>query len=214
MRGLDLPRGHRVTDLVSNVDLAPTILALTKATPGRVQDGRSLLPLARDRLANFGRDLLLESSRFTAIRTDRYVLVSHYRRASWELYDLKTDRYELRSLNRDPRLRSLRAELGRRLLELGTCFGAFCLEDPRVKLRLTARSGGFVRAEVLGEDADWIATTRYYTGGKRVAADAVSPFGAALPSTLFTSEIATVRARVNTTDGRSVTLTTRVPLRP
>ena len=214
MRGLDLPRGHHVADLVSNVDLAPTILALTKATPGRVQDGRSLLPLARDRLANFGRDLLLESSRFTAIRTDRYVLISHYRRSAWELYDLKTDRYELRSLHRDPKVRSLRAELARRLLDLGTCFGAFCLEDPHVRLRLTARSGGSVQADVVGGDADWIATTRFYVGGKRVAADNLTPFGATLPSTLFTSEVATVRARVNTKDGRSVTLTTRVALQP
>jgi N-acetylglucosamine-6-sulfatase len=60
LRGLDLPRGRRVTDVVSNVDLAPTFLALARVAPGRVVDGRSLLPLARDPLADFGRDLLLE----------------------------------------------------------------------------------------------------------------------------------------------------------
>jgi arylsulfatase A-like enzyme len=209
VRGLDLPRGRRVKDLVSNVDLAPTILALAKAAPGRVLDGRSLLPLARDPLADFGRDVLLESSKFTAIRTDRYVYVAHNRRA-WELYDLRTDPYQLRSRHKDPALRTLRVELGRRLLDLGTCFGAYCLEEPHLRLRLAAR-GRSVRADVAGADAAWVAATRFYVNGKRVAADNRAPFGAVLALSLLAEPNATVRVHVDTTDGRGVTITRRIP---
>ena len=130
LRGLDLPRGRRVTDVVSNVDLAPTFLALARVAPGRVVDGRSLLPLARDPLADFGRDLLLESGHFLGIRTDRYAYIAYYRRA-WELYDLQEDPYQLESRHRDPALREIRLELERRLNDLGTCSGASCLRDPR-----------------------------------------------------------------------------------
>ena len=211
LRGLDLPRGRRVTDVVSNVDLAPTFLALAKATPGRVVDGRSLLPLARDPLADFGRDLLLESGHFLGIRTDRYAYIAYYRRA-WELYDLQKDPYQLVSRHRDPALRELRLELERRLNDLGTCSGASCLRDPRVRLRLAA-VGRSVRADVAGADARWVSATSFYVAGRRVAADNRAPFAATLPQTLFQSPTATVRVRVRTTDGRGVTMTRQIPLR-
>ena len=211
LRGLDLPRGRRVTDVVSNVDLAPTFLALARAVPGRVVDGRSLLPLARDPLADFGRDLLLESGHFLGIRTDRYAYIAYYRRV-WELYDLKKDPHQLESLHRDPALRETRLELARRLNDLGTCSGASCLRDPLLRLRL-APAGPSVRADVSGADARWVSGTSYYVDGRRVAADNRSPFGVALPRTLFQGATATVRVRVRTTDGRGVTMTRRIPLR-
>ena len=50
MRGPGVPVAKRQNQLVGNVDLAPTILeAARAATPGRVQDGRSLFGLLRDR---------------------------------------------------------------------------------------------------------------------------------------------------------------------
>ncbi len=210
LRGLDLPRGRRVSDVVANIDLAPTVLALARATPGRVVDGRSLLPLARDPLADFGRDLLLESGHFLGIRTDRYAYIAYYRRV-WELYDLQKDPHQLESRHRDPALREIRLELERRLNDLGTCSGASCLRDPRVQLRLAA-AGRSVRANVAGADARWVSATRFYVDGRRVAADNRAPFAATLPSTLFQSPTATVRVRVRTTDGRGVTMTRQIPL--
>ncbi len=212
LRGLDLPRGRRVTDLVANVDLAPTFLALTKATPGRVVDGRSLLPLARDPLADFGRDLLLESVHFLGIRTQRYVYIAHYRRA-WELYDLQKDPYQLNSRHRDPALRELRLELEKRVNDLGTCSGASCLSDPLLHVRLTS-VGRSVRAAVSGEDARWVAATRFYVDGTQVAADNRAPFTVVLPSALFDGPTATVRVHVRTTDGRGVTMKRRIALGP
>jgi N-acetylglucosamine-6-sulfatase len=211
LRGLDLPRGRRVTDLVSNVDLAPTFLALARAAPGRVVDGRSLLPLARDPLADFGRDILLESGHFLGIRTNRYAYIAYYRRV-WELYDLQKDPDQLESRHRDPALREIRLELARRLNDLGTCSGAACLADPRVQLRLAA-TGRSVRADLAGADARWVSATSFYVGGRRVAADNRAPFAAVVPSRLFPGGTATVRARVRTTDGRGVTITRTIPLR-
>jgi hypothetical protein len=200
-----------VQDLVTNVDLAPTFLALSKvtSTPGRVVDGRSLLPLMRDPLADFGRDVLFESDKYTALRTDRYVYVA-YRKRERELYDLKTDPFQLRSRHADRALRDVRYELARRLSVLGTCFGDICRREPRLALRLAALPGGSVRAGVTGADSPWVEGTRFYVGGKRVAADARAPYDVRLSPTVFTGTTVTVRANVRTTDGRSVTFTRKV----
>ena len=55
------PARRHARQLVSNADLSPTILAAAHATPGRLQDGRSLLDLIRDPRVEWGRELLLES---------------------------------------------------------------------------------------------------------------------------------------------------------
>jgi arylsulfatase A-like enzyme len=130
MQGLDLPRGRRVTKLVSNVDLASTILEATKAAPGRVQDGISLLPVARGISGPLRRDLLLESSTYAAIRTDRHVYVS-YKSGEKELYDLRLDRHQLRNRVADPALAEVRADLAQRLRQLRACAGAACRQRPR-----------------------------------------------------------------------------------
>jgi N-acetylglucosamine-6-sulfatase len=205
LRGLGLPHGRRVQDLVSNADLAPTLLHAARATPDRVVDGRSLLPLARDPLADYGRDLLLASNIFTAIRTDRYVYVVA-NKVGRELYDVKADPDQLRSRHRDPKLTKVKYELARRLNELSACFGENCREDPLLRLRL-APLGGSVRADVAGADAPWVAATRFYVNGRRVAARNRAPFRAVLAPKHFTSGTATVRVHVETTDGRGVTIT-------
>jgi arylsulfatase A-like enzyme len=209
IRGPDLPKGRHVRDLVVNADLAPTFAALAQTAPGRVVDGRSLLPLMRDPLADFGRDILFESDKYTAIRTDRYVYVA-YRRRDRELYDLKVDPFQLRSRHADAKYRDIRTELLRRLNVLGTCFGDECRDEPRLALRLAALPGGTVRAAITGHDSPWIEGTRFYVGGRQVAADARAPYGVSLPPALFTAASVTVRVNVRTTDGRSVTFTKQV----
>ena len=51
IRGPGFPAGAVRQQLVSNVDLAPTIVQLTKARAGLTMDGRSLLPFAADACA-------------------------------------------------------------------------------------------------------------------------------------------------------------------
>src|SRR5262249_4837998 len=48
IRGPGVPRNAHLAQPVANIDLAPTIAAVAHATPGRVEDGRSLVPLFSD----------------------------------------------------------------------------------------------------------------------------------------------------------------------
>jgi arylsulfatase A-like enzyme len=115
---------------VGNVDLAPTILDIARAAAGRPQDGRSLLPLARNPRLGLHRPLLIEVAkrvgmRTTAIRTDRWLYAEHAGGAR-ELYDLWRDPDQLNSLHRDYELAEVRAALARRLDALRHCRGAGC----------------------------------------------------------------------------------------
>ncbi len=119
IRGPGLAAGARTRVLASNVDLAPTILELTQATPGRRLDGRSLLPFARDPQKRSRRPLLLESASpaYRAVRTDRWLYV-RYDGGEHELYDLDHDPDQLRSLHADRRHAGTRAKLGALLRRL------------------------------------------------------------------------------------------------
>jgi N-acetylglucosamine-6-sulfatase len=61
IRGPGIPPGGISKELVSNVDITATILEMTGAAPGLTQDGRSLLPFARDPLTKTTRPILLET---------------------------------------------------------------------------------------------------------------------------------------------------------
>jgi N-acetylglucosamine-6-sulfatase len=129
MRGPGVPRAAKATQLVSNADLAPTILDAADATPGRVEDGRSLLELVRDPGVQWGRELLLEAGSAAqgltlhGLRNYRYKYVE-YADGESELYDLERDPDELTSLHADPALAGLRSRLAARLHALETCAGA------------------------------------------------------------------------------------------
>jgi N-acetylglucosamine-6-sulfatase len=212
LRGPGVSHGPHVSDVVSNIDLAPTILAAAKVKAGRVMDGRSLLPLAGDRLADYGRDLLLETPNYAAIHTSRYVWVE-YGSGERELYDLKTDPNQLVSRHADPSLARVRDELARRLAALRNCSGAFCRRGPRVTLGVT-RTRKAVRLRVTGADADWVSSVRFYLNGRQIAADARSPFRKLVARSRFgSSRFATVRVHVQTSDGRGVTLARRARVR-
>ena len=69
---------------MTNADLAPTILDAADATPGRVEDGRSLLRAwSTIPGVQWGRELLLEGGNsstgltFTALRNYRWKYVEH-----------------------------------------------------------------------------------------------------------------------------------------
>jgi arylsulfatase A-like enzyme len=132
MSGPGIARGATRDELVANIDLAPTILELAQATPLRTVDGQSLVPLLQqsDEGVPWSRDVLLDSGgplylHNSGIRTSRYMyveLATHER----ELYDLRGDPQELRNRAGDPSLRSVQADLARRLAILKTCAGASC----------------------------------------------------------------------------------------
>jgi N-acetylglucosamine-6-sulfatase len=147
VRGPGLPAGARSQALVGNVDLAPTILELAQAEPGRIVDGQSLLPFAREPSRESERPLLHETGgrrfafgreqdaagapavepvlNYQAVRTSRWLYVN-YESGERELYDLGADPEQLLSLHADPRYREVREVLERVLTRLATCTGADC----------------------------------------------------------------------------------------
>ncbi|HEV2844511.1 MAG TPA: sulfatase [Thermoanaerobaculia bacterium] len=130
VRGGGFPAGARVGPLVSNIDLAPTLVALSGARPRRAMDGRSLLPLALDPRQGKGRTLLIEGFNpgrarpsFKAVRDARWLYAEHAT-GDPELYDLQTDPHQLRSRHTEPL--GIRKDLARRLARLRNCAGASC----------------------------------------------------------------------------------------
>jgi arylsulfatase A-like enzyme len=124
VRGPKFPPGTTRDQLVSNIDLAPTIAELTRARPGVVMDGVSLV----DPSAGVGRDLLFESYDFNlfGIRSGKYAYNHYAATNEEELYDLSLDPYELNSQHDNPAMQSLRAALAARLALLRLCAGTSC----------------------------------------------------------------------------------------
>jgi N-acetylglucosamine-6-sulfatase len=213
MRGPGVPAGARRRQLVTNVDLSPTILHAAGARAGKPQDGRSLFPLLRDSGLEWGRDVLIygRNPRYNAIRTYRYVYARHAT-GETELYDLTRDPYELQNLRYDPRYRLVRRELARRLRTLSGCAGPRCYAGPRLALRLRSRAGCVpspLLVRVDGQDRKLVASAAFFVRGRR-AARARGPRavadrllrGAPVPR----GRRFRVRVRVTLKDGRVVTL--------
>jgi N-acetylglucosamine-6-sulfatase len=217
VRGPGVPRGERVSELVANIDVAPTIVHATGATPLRTMDGRSLLPLAQDAGRRTGRDILIERGPggnnqqvFSALRTPRY-LYAEYSSGDRELYDLVRDPDQLTSLHADPAHEALRTALAGRLAQLRSCAGAACRAGPRLSTALgyqyrrsqCARSR--VRATVDGPDAGSVQRVEFFLRGVRVARDRAAPFRVVFAARRFRST-RVLRTRAVLNDGRVVTL--------
>ena len=147
VRGPGIPEHTVSHELVANVDLAPTILDAATARPGKVVDGRSLLPFAREPRKRSRRPLLHETGgrgyvlardedlggaadirrvmSYQGIRTRRWLWVE-YRDGARELYDRRADPYEVHSRHADPAYGLVRARLHRILRRLAACRGASC----------------------------------------------------------------------------------------
>ncbi len=132
IRGPGIPQNVTINSLVSNADLAPTIVDAANVDPGLTMDGRSLLPVAAHPGVFKNRELLIEEPTVKAIRSQGY-MYAEYRNRERELYDLQSDPFELQSLDQDPAYASVAAELASRLDQLRSCAGADCrlyLPDP------------------------------------------------------------------------------------
>ena len=217
LRGPGIPRGAVRRQLVANVDVAPTIVSAARATPGRAMDGRPLQPLARDGLLYSGRDILLETTGYSALRSPRYVYVEHSSREQ-ELYDLATDPHELASLHASAAHAPLKALLAGRLAKLRSCAATICRQGVSLSVRLRyvrGRAGGRVCARgpvsvrLGGADAAGIARASFYAGPRRIARDARLPFAKAIPRR-FLRSVSLVRTVVFMKDSRVATLDKRV----
>ena len=107
-------------------------------------DGRSLIPFAKDPLMHSGRDLLLETPTYAAVRSPNWLYAEHVT-GEKELYNLARDRDELNSLQMNPSYDRVERDLASRLARLRHCAGAVCRRGPELGLRARtrhARGGG------------------------------------------------------------------------
>jgi hypothetical protein len=220
LRGPGIPRGRRLTQVVANIDLAPTILDAARAAPGRKLDGRSLLPLARDPGVSWGRDLLLQrggggAQVFHAIRTPRFKY-AEYGNGEKELYDLALDPDELQSRHADPAYAGIRDELARRLAALRRCAGAACRLGPRLGTALRYRRGprgcahSSVRETLGGADVGRVSRVEFRAGGRLVGVDTQAPFTRAISRSRLDRRGTLLRLRASLNDGHVVTYDRRL----
>ena len=122
--------GSKATALTQNIDFAPTFLELCGVkAPGDIH-GESLVPILKGAKPASWRDAIYyhyyEShavhmvGAHYGVRTDRYKLMYFYdpENRYWELYDLKTDPNERKSVHDDPKYAKIRDGLKNRLKEL------------------------------------------------------------------------------------------------
>jgi len=226
MRGPGVPKGDTRAQLVTNADLAPTILDAAEAKPGRVEDGRSLLDLVKDPGVQWGRELLLEGGTnrgltFAGLRNYRWKYVE-YSTGESELYDLRTDPDEMQNLSAVPAFAPLKAAMAGRLIALRGCAGSGCQATPELRLDAARRKCRYTAA-VRGADAGAIERVEFLIRRRpkrgqenpirsfaRTARDTSAPFRrrirlvGVLPGRRFL-----LRARTRLDDGRSVTLDER-----
>ena len=118
IRGPGIPPGSISKELVSNVDIVPTILDAANATPGVTQDGRSLLPFAADPALRSTRPILLETGRPIAISDPLSASASgkrRFKKKSIRVKNLDLDRTaQIAKVVKPPKYRAIRT--GRYLL--------------------------------------------------------------------------------------------------
>jgi arylsulfatase A-like enzyme len=132
IRGPGLPSGVTRSQIVANIDLAPTVLDLAHVRPLRPPDGLSLRAVLRDGRTQLQRDLLIETApndvypvTYAGVRTSRYLYL-HYSSGDRELFDLRHDPDEIHNLVRSRSVGGVERQLEQELGRLRSCAGATC----------------------------------------------------------------------------------------
>jgi N-acetylglucosamine-6-sulfatase len=139
VRGPGIPANRVLKHQVLNNDLAPTFAELAGVKPPAFVDGKSMVPLldaSPPSASNWRTGTLVENWRtdavsgaseaptYKALRTKKYLWVK-YVDGERELYDMRKDPDQLKSLNPKKNRRLVRG-LNRQLDRLGNCHGRKC----------------------------------------------------------------------------------------
>lgn len=92
--------GQTVNRVVSSVDIYPTLMDLCEVDMPHVTDGKSMLPLLRERETPWEDEAFGYFRNGTSLRTDRYRITKYFREEQpvIELYDHANDPYETRNI--------------------------------------------------------------------------------------------------------------------
>jgi arylsulfatase A-like enzyme len=129
-----IPAGSARSELVQNLDFAPTFLDLAGLAPPADMQGASFVPLLRGERPRGWREAVYYhyyefpavhmTKRHYGVRTARYKLVHFYHDIdAWEFYDLKRDPRELRNVYDDPGYVGVRENLRLELRRLQMLYG-------------------------------------------------------------------------------------------
>ena len=113
--------GTNRTEMIQNIDYAPTFLEIAgMKAPDDVQ-GVSFAPILRERVPKDWRTSIYyhyyeypiwhRVQKHRGVRTERYKLIHFYPVGEWEMYDLKKDPHEMQSVYDDPAYTSVKKEL-------------------------------------------------------------------------------------------------------
>lgn len=136
-RGPGIPQGATSDEMITMVDLAPTILGVTGvAATGRTLDGRDMTAVLRGTGTKNDDTLLIQAGGFPngearewlyrGVRTSRYTFTNWHRDRGhfYELFDRRVDPDQVQNLATDRRYARVVQELRRRTSELNRCSGA------------------------------------------------------------------------------------------
>ena len=124
----EIKPGTIVTQMVQNMDFAPTFLNYAGVKSDKEMQGESFRGILSGKSAKW-RDAIYYHyyeypgvhavKRHYGVRTDRYKLIHFYYDVDeWELYDLEKDPHEMRSVYNDPAYAGIQANLHKKLDEL------------------------------------------------------------------------------------------------
>lgn len=141
VRGPGIPQGRTVHGQISNIDFAPTLIDFANATAGRTMDGLSLVPTIHNPKRRPDRALGIEAPSplflgaipnngwdrpYEGVRTDRYTFVVYKETGDRQLFDRRTDPYEIHNLAGDPAYAEIESRLARKATKLSSCAGRAC----------------------------------------------------------------------------------------
>ena len=115
-------------DIVSNIDFAETFLEVAGAKIPSDMQGKSLVPVLKGQTPNDWRKSFYyhyyefpgvhSVARHYGVRTDRYKLIHYYQTDEWELFDLKNDPQEMKSVYDDSSYSTVVTDLKQELTRL------------------------------------------------------------------------------------------------